>query len=153
MNYNNLSVKELVHYLDLYNDDPLVRRLVVLLREESLIEELEAVGMDPATKEFKDEGWNYRGPAEYIEHLRNEIDYYVREADDLQTEVHNLEKEVAKLSARGVASLLAEVHDTLEAAKMEEGRYRRMAEHEKKLREEAEHKFEFWEKLNHGIKS
>jgi predicted RNase H-like nuclease (RuvC/YqgF family) len=152
MNYNNLSVKELIHYLDLYNDDPLVRRLVVLLREESLVEELEEVGMDPNTKTFRDEGWDYRGPGEYIEHLRNDVDYYVREADELRTEVHNLEKEVARLSARGVASLLAEVHDTLESAKMEEGRYRRMAEHEKKLREEAEQKFEFWDKLHYGIK-
>lgn len=152
MNYNHLTAKELIRYLGLTSTDPLVCRLVTLLQEESLIEELEEAGMDPVTKEFKDDGWNHRGPAEYIQHLRNDVDYYVREAEDLQEQVYSLEKEVAKLGARGVASLLADIHHTLEAAKMEEGRQRRIAENERKLREEAEQKFEFWEKLNHGIK-
>ena len=152
MNYEHLSVKELIHYLDLYHKDPLVRRLVKLLREESLIEDLEQVGMDPVSKVFKDDGWEYRTPGEYIEHLRNDIDYHVRECDNLQSQVHDLEKEVKRLSTISLVSFIADVHQTLETAKMEEGRARRIAEHEKKLREEAEHKFEFWDKMNHGIK-
>ena len=153
MNYEHLSVKELIHYLDLYHEDPLVRRLVKLLREESLIEDLEQVGMDPVDKVFKDDGWEYRTPSEYIQHLRNDIDYHVRECDDLQSQVYDLEKEVNRLSTIGIMNFVADVHHKLEMAKMEQGRAERIAEHEKKLRQEAEQKFEFWEKLNHGIKS
>ena len=152
MNYNHLTAKELIRYLDLTSTDPLVRRLVELLQEESLIEELEEAGMDPVTKEFRDDGWNYRGPAEYIQHLRNDIDYYVREAEELQGQVHDLEKEVKRFSTVNLVSFIADVHHKLEMAKMEQGRAERRAEHEQTLRKEAEQKFEFWDKMNHGIK-
>ena len=152
MNYENLSVKELIHYLDLYHEDPLVRRLVTLLREESLVEELEDAGMDPVTKTFRTDGWNYRGPAEYIQHLRNDLDYYVREADDLQNKVYDLEKEIKNLSTISLVNFIADVHHKLEMAKMEQGRAERIAEQERVLRKTAEQKFEFWDKMNHGIK-
>jgi hypothetical protein len=152
MNYEHLTAKELINYLDLYHEDPLVRRLVTLLREESLIEELEEAGMDPVTKEFRDDGWNYLGPGEYIEHLRNDVDYYVREAEELQGQVHELEKEVKRFSTVNLVSFIADVHHKLEMAKMEQGRAERIAEQERVLSKTAEQKFEFWDKMNHGIK-
>ena len=152
MNYEHLSVKELIHYLDLYHEDPLVRRLVKLLREESLIEDLEQVGMDPVDKVFKDDGWEYRTPSEYIQHLRNDIDYHVRECDDLQSQVYDLEKEVNRLSTIGIMNFVADVKHKLDMTIMEKDRAIARAEEEKVLRKSAEQKFEFWDKMNHGIK-
>ena len=151
MNYETLSAKELIHYLDLYSNDPVVRRLVKLLQEESLVEELVEAGMDPVSREFEHD-WEHLSPAEYIYKLKSDIDYYKQEVDDKDTEIFNLNKEVNRLSTKSLVSFIADVQQTLEFAKMEEGRAKRIAEHEKQLRQEAEKKFEFWEKLNHGVK-
>lgn len=152
MNYENLSVKELIHYLDLYHEDPLVRRLAVALREESLIEELEAVGMDPDTKAFRDDGWDYRSPGEYIQHLRNEIDYYVRERNEAEDRVLELESEIKRLSTMSIVNFIADVKHKLDMNNLETARANNRAEAEREARKESEQKFEFWEKLNHGIR-
>lgn len=152
MNYNHLTAKELIHYLDLNSTDPLVLRLVKLLQEESLVEELEEAGMDPVTKEFRDDGWNYRGPAEYIQHLRNDLDYYVRECDDLQNQVYDLEKEIKNLSTISLVNFIADVKHKLDMTIMEKDRANAKAEEERVKRKEAEQKFEFWDKMNHGIR-
>jgi len=151
MNYEAMSTKELIHYLDLYSDDPLVRRLVKLLQEESLVTELVEAGMDPVTREFEND-WNQYSPGEYIRQLRSDLDYYVRECDDLQSQIQSLEKEVSRMGTVNLISFIADVHHKLEMAKMEQGRAERIAENEKKLRKEAEQKFEFWDKMNNGIR-
>lgn len=151
MNYEHLTAKELIHYLDLYSEDPMVRRLVRLLQEDWLMEELIDAGMDPDSRQFKHD-WEYYGPREYIEHLRNDVDYYVRERDEMEAQVFELEKEVKRLGTISLVNFIADVHHKLEMAKMEQGRAERIAEHEKTLRKEAEQKFEFWDKMNHGIK-
>jgi predicted RNase H-like nuclease (RuvC/YqgF family) len=152
MNYVNMTPKELVHYLDLYSEDPVVRRLVEFLRQDTLVEDLVEVGMDPDNNTFRYDGYQDLPPSDYIRQLRNDADFYEREADDKSYEIENLNKEINRLSTKSLVSFIADVQQTLETAKMEEGRHRRIAEHEKKLREEAEQKFEFWEKMNHGIR-
>ena len=43
MNYNSMTDTELLHYLDLYSDDPLIQRLIGVLprTQGALIEDLE----------------------------------------------------------------------------------------------------------------
>lgn len=151
MNYLTMSSKELIHYLDFNSQDPIVRRLVKLLQEESLVEDLVAAGMDPETREFKHD-WSYYSPSEFIEKLQNDVEYMDQDLIEKEREIADLEREVTRLSTKSLVQFIADVHEKLESAKMEEGRARRIAEHEKKLREEAEHKFEFWDKMNNGIR-
>ena len=152
MNYLNMTPKELVHYLDLYSEDPVVRRLVEFLSNNTLVEDLVEAGMDPVDMTFEYDGWERKTPADYIHALKNDVNYFEREADEKDYEIENLKKEVNRLSTKSLVSFIADVQQTLETAKMEQGRAERRAEHEKKLREEAEQKFEFWDKMNHGIR-
>lgn len=152
MNYQHLTAKELIRYLDLTSTDPLVRKLIQLLQDESLMEELEAVGMDPDTKAFRDDGWEYRSPGEYIEHLRRERDYYLEESDDQRRQIDQLEAEVKRMGTINLMNFIADVQHKMEMTTMEKDRAVRAAAADRKLREEAEHKFEFWEKMNHGIR-
>lgn len=151
MNYAAMTTKELIHYLDLYSDDPVVRRLVRLLQEESLVEELAALGMDPVTREFKHD-WEYYGPAEYIEKLRGDIDYYVEECNDLENQVRELEGEVTRMSTVSLVNFIADVKHKLDMNNLETARANNRAEAERAARKEAEQKFEFWDKMNHGVK-
>jgi hypothetical protein len=151
MNYDHLSARELIHYLDLYSEDPVVIRLVSLLKEESLVGELVEAGMDEDSMTFKAD-WQNMSPGEYIKHLENDVDYYVRERDELEQEKEHLEQEVNRLSTISLVKFIGDVSDKLDVAKSEMHRAQRIAENEKKLRQEAEQKFEFWEKLNHGVK-
>ena len=146
-----LSNKEFINQLDLESTDPVVRRLLAIINDDSIRVELEEAGMDPVYCTFEYE-WEHLHPADYIRKLKDDIEYYKRDIDDKDTEIYNLNKEINRLSTTSLVSFIADVQQTLETAKMEEGRARRIAEHEKKLREEAEHKFEFWEKLNYGGK-
>lgn len=151
MNYQHLTAGELIRYLDLTSTDPLVRKLIQLLQDESLIYELESAGMDPVTREFKHD-WEYFGPASYIEKLRNDVDYYVEECNNLENKVRELEGEVTRMSTVSLVNFIADVHHKLEMSKFEQGRAERRAEAEREARKEAEQKFEFWDKMNHGVK-
>jgi len=146
-----LSNKEFINRLDLESTDPVIRRLLAIINDDTIRVELEEAGMDPVDCTFEHD-WEHLYPADYIRKLRDDIDYYKRDIDDKDTEIYNLNKEINRLSTTSLVSFIADVQHTLETAKMEEGRARRIAENEKKLREEAEHKFEFWEKLNYGGK-
>ena len=106
----HLTYRELVHYLDLYSTDPVVRQLIgfILNGEDSVMSRLIEEGMDPATYEFS-EDHEYFSPGEYIEHLRKcrqsaEDDLYLaqRDLDDAQHEVD-------RLKTRSVMQLLHEV--------------------------------------------
>ena len=55
MNYNAMTLPELVHYLDLYNTDPMVQRLIQRLDHSDLRLELEEAGMDHVSGMFKDD--------------------------------------------------------------------------------------------------
>jgi hypothetical protein len=151
MNYQHLTVKELIRYLDLTSTDPLVRKLIQLLQDESLVEELAEAGMDPVTQEFKHD-WEYFGPASYIEKLRNDVDYYVEECNNLENKVRELEGEVTRMSTVSLVNFIADVQHKLEMNKLETARANNRAEAERAARKEAEQKFEFWDKMNHGVK-
>lgn len=110
MNYNAMTDRELLHYLDLYSEDPVVRRLMHLLgnTRNSLIAELEEAGMDPQTWTFQDD-YDAMFPGEYIEHLRSQLQHAQDEADSLQWKLDGVIEERDQLKTRSVADLIEEV--------------------------------------------
>jgi hypothetical protein len=151
MNYNTLSDKELLNYLDLYSDDPVVRRLLKILEEDSLVQELTEVGMDPLARTFEHD-WQHLSPSNYIVELRRDAEYYMDERDAMEQEKEQLEREVTRLSTMSLVNFVADVQHKMEMNTMELARANKRAEQERELRKEAEQKFEFWDKINHGIK-
>jgi len=146
-----LSNQELVNRLWLESTDPTVRKLLEIFNEESLIDELKSAGMDIKNMAFESD-YQWYSPAEYIHHLRSDVQYYMDEADDLRNEVDALNREINRLSTISLVNFIAEVKHKLEMTTMEKDRAVRAAENDRKLREDAEQKFEFWEKLHYGIK-
>ena len=110
MNYNAMTDRELLHYLDLYSEDPVVRRLMHLLGNTrgSLIAELEEAGMDPQTWTFQDD-YDAMFPGEYIEHLRSQLQHAQDEADSLQWKLDGVIEERDQLKTRSIAELIEEV--------------------------------------------
>lgn len=151
MKTEHLTIKELINYLDFTSTDPMVLRLVHSLKNESLSVELEEAGMDPTIRKFKDD-WEYFSPAEYINHLQRERDYYLEESDDQRHQIEQLEAEIKRMSTTTLMNFIADVQHKMEMTTMEKDRAVRAAAADRKLREEAEQKFEFWDKMNHGIR-
>jgi len=110
MNYNAMTDRELLHYLDLYSEDPVVRRLMHLLgnTRSSLIAELEEAGMDPQTWTFQDD-YDAMFPGEYIDHLRSQLQHAQDEADSLQWKLDGVIEERDQLKTRSVVDLIEEV--------------------------------------------
>ena len=110
MNYNTLSDTELLHYLDLYSDDPLIRRLIgVLARTRgALVNDLVDAGMDAQHWTFGD-GWNQQGPGEYIQDLQRQIQNLEDDNDDLRKHKEELEEECDRLRSRSILEFLQEV--------------------------------------------
>lgn len=110
MNYNAMSDHELMHYLDLYSEDSLVRRLIgVLARTRgALIDDLVDAGMDAQAWTFGD-GWNRQGPGEYIQDLQRQIQGLEDDNDDLRKHKEELEDECARLKSRSILEFLQEV--------------------------------------------
>lgn len=110
MNYNTIADHELLHYLDLCSDDPLIRRLVdVLARTRgALIDDLVDAGMDAQHWTFGD-GWNQQGPGEYIQELQRQIRGLEDDNDDLRKHKEELEDECDRLKSRSIMQFLQEV--------------------------------------------
>lgn len=110
MNYNTLDDTELLHYLDLYSDDSLIRRLIgVLARTRgALVNDLVDAGMDAQHWTFGD-GWNRQGPGEYIQDLQRQIQTLEDDNDDLRKHKEELEEECDRLRSRSVLEFLQEV--------------------------------------------
>ena len=108
MNYNSMTAKELIHYLDLYNDNPVVRRLVSLFSNDSLMADLVDAGMDPDTQLFQNQ-WGHESPGEYIRGLRSSLDDAEHEASQLRYRCEDLEDELEQLKTRSIMDFIEEV--------------------------------------------
>lgn len=116
MNYNILNDLELIRYLDIYSDDPLIRRLVKISQHGGIIDDLVQAGMDINTKEFEgDHG--YYSVGDYIQHLRDDVTYHENEASDWQSKYEDMRDERDALKARSVADLLREMEDQVRVAR------------------------------------
>jgi hypothetical protein len=150
MNYNSMSDQELLHYLDLTSDDPVIRRLINVLAKTrgALIDDLESAGMDSQSWTFGD-SWIKYSPGQYIEELRNDVR---RAEDDLelaQDELRQAIDERDRLKVRGVMQLIEEVNrektrcSLIASDAMKESN--RVREENDKLREQ----IDMWGRLNH----
>ena len=111
MNYNAMTDLELLHYLDLYSDDPLIRRLIdVLTRTRGeIISDLEEAGMDPQTWTFGD-GWNKMFPGQYITDLEKQLRYTEEELEDAKYKLEQTVEERDELKTRSIMDFIQEVH-------------------------------------------
>lgn len=110
MNYNAMTDLELLHYLDVYSDDPLIRRLIdVLTRTRGeIISDLEEAGMDPQTWTFGD-GWNKMFPGQYITDLEKQLQYAEEELEHAKYQRDEAEKERDELKTRSLMDFVQEV--------------------------------------------
>jgi len=110
MNYDAMTDFELLHYLDLYSDDPLIRRLVNFLSNTrgGLITDLEAAGMDPHTWQFETE-WQSMYPGDYIQQLRQDISDLEQDLSVTKSDLEDVTEERNRLEARSIMDLIAEV--------------------------------------------
>lgn len=110
MNYDAMTDFELLHYLDLYSEDPLIRRLVNFLSNTrgGLITDLEAAGMDPHTWMFETE-WQHMYPGDYIQQLRQDISNLEQDLSVTKSDLEDVTEERNRLEARSIMDLIAEV--------------------------------------------
>lgn len=118
MNYNAMSDTEFMHYLDIYNDDPVIRRLIdVLTRTRgALIDDLEAAGMDSQSWTFG-EGWNKFSPGQYIVELRHDVERAEDELKLAQDELMEMQDECERLKTRTIMQFVEEVQQEKRANK------------------------------------
>ncbi len=110
MNYNAMTDLELLHYLDIYSDDPLIRRLIDVLAKTrgAIISDLEDAGMDPQTWTFGD-GWNKMFPGQYITDLEKQLEYANDELGGVKDRLEQAEEERDNLKARSIMQFVEEV--------------------------------------------
>lgn len=108
MKYDVMTVRELIHYLDLYSTDPVVRLLLDKINNEDLVSQLVDVGMDPVTNTFDDDRMTFY-PGEYIEHLRRELFDVRDELDDLQYRYDDVVEQRDELKTRNIMDFIEEV--------------------------------------------
>jgi hypothetical protein len=116
MNYNSMTDLELLHYLDIYSDDPLIRRLVDVLGRTrgGLITDLENAGMNPDTWMFKTD-WQSMYPGDYIIHLETQLRHTEEELSGLQYKYDDLEEEYNRLKTRSIMDFVEEVKQEQQA--------------------------------------
>ncbi len=110
MNYNSMTDLELLHYLDIYSDDPLIRRIISVLSRTrgALLDDLENAGMNPDTWMFKTD-WQSMYPGDYIIHLETQLRHVEEELSGLQYKYDDLEEERDRLKTRSIMDFIEEV--------------------------------------------
>jgi outer membrane murein-binding lipoprotein Lpp len=140
MNYNSMSDFELLHYLDLYSDDPVIRRLVNFLSNTrgGLITDLEAAGMDPHTWQFETE-WQHMYPGDYIQQLRGDLEEAESDLEHTKYKLEEAETELNEMKTRSIMDFVQEVwqekkeatykvHEALKEAKAQKEENARLKE-------------------------
>ena len=108
MDYNAMTCREMIHYLDLNSTDPVVRKLVQYFAGAGLITELEEAGMDPATQTFTEDN-DIMDPGEYIESLRRRLRYAEDDLSELQYKYEQVVEERDELKTRSIMDFVQEV--------------------------------------------
>jgi len=150
MNYNAMSDTEFMHYLDIYNDDPIVRRLIGVLERTrgALVDDLVDAGMDARDWTFGD-GWSRQSPGQYIRQLQHELDQAESDLKLAQHELADLQDERDELKTRSIMQFVEEVQQEKRAAThkvlVAQEETKRIAQENAKLKE----KIDMWGRLNH----
>jgi hypothetical protein len=149
MNYSTMTDMELIHYLDLYAEDPLVRRLANMLHNPrgGLIADLEAAGMNPTTWQFETK-WQSMYPGDYIQQLRRDIEELESDLNYTKEQLEDSERERNELKTRSIVDFVQEVWQEKRAAtyRVEQAmkETKQIAEENARLREQ----IDMWGRLN-----
>ena len=108
----NYTYQELVHHLDLYTTDPLVRRLIDMLvaNENPILEQLIENGMDPINHTFTYDHQDM-DVGEYINQLKRDCQYFEEELDLAQRELSEEQAKRRRLETRSVAEMLGNMEE------------------------------------------
>ena len=145
MNYNAMTDRELLHYLDLNKTDPIVSRLANMV--DRLFADLEEEGMDPKTRTFSTD-WGEQSVANYIYTLRSDLYEAESANNDLKSRLEEAEDERDRLKNRSIGDFLREVEQERINNREELYRVRKdalqVAEQNAKLKEQ----LDMWGKMN-----
>ena len=117
MKLNHLSDSELLNYLSLHSNDPLILRLVDMLSTTrgGIISDLVDAGMDPNTWTFTEDYQEYY-PGDYVIHLQKMADYDRQDREIAENNLEDMRKEVERLSRRTVTQLLMDAEEAISIA-------------------------------------
>lgn len=149
MNYNSMSDTEFMHYLDVYSDDPVVRRLIGVLERTrgALVDDLVDAGMDTQDWTFG-RGWEKQSPGQYIQDLQHQIRSLEDDNDDLRKHKEELEDECDRLKSRSVMEFLQEVEREKRENQSLVREAMKTVQAYKKENDDLKEKIDMWGKLN-----
>ena len=147
MNLNNFTDDELIRYLDVHSEDPVIRRLVKIFNDndEMIFSQLLKVGMDRDGR--FETNYEYLPVGEYIEHLRSELAYYQSEAEELEYKLEDKKEEVKRLSARSIAEVMTELNDEIKRVDQRARENERAKERAEEARDLAREQLKAWNHL------
>jgi uncharacterized protein with von Willebrand factor type A (vWA) domain len=150
MYLNQLSDKELLNHLDNVSSDPLILRLVNMVRtmHEGLIEDLVDAGMDLQTMSFQDgrDGDHYYA-AHYIRHLIEERDHWREEHYVQQEDAQDLREKLKQRETLTVSKLIEELRNNALSAQSMQRMAQRDLEKAYEAREEMRKKLDMWDTM------
>ena len=149
MNYNSMTDLELLHYLDIYSDDPLIRRLIdVLTRTRGeIISDLEEAGMDPQTWTFQDD-YHRMFPGQYITDLRHQRDDLESDLAHTKYKLEEAETELDELKTRSIMDFVQEVWQEKRTASFKVSEAMKEIEQVKALNAKLTEQIDMWGRLN-----
>ena len=149
MNYDIMTDEELLNYLDVYSDDPLIRRIVRILSRTrgALLNDLENAGMDRVTWQFETD-WQHLYPGDYIIHLRNELNALDRDAEELRQQLYESERERDDLKTRSIMDFVQEVWQEKKTASYIVSEAQAEANAQRKENDRLKEQIDMWGKMN-----
>lgn len=141
----NYTYRELVHHLDLYTTDPLVRRLIDMLvaGENSIVTNLVEEGMDPVNYTFTYDSQDM-DVGEYIRQLKRDCQLYEDEMWLAQRELEDEQGRRRQLETRSVAELLASMEELVKRANSERDNANRIIRKVEQENDELKEKINVW---------
>lgn len=149
MNYNSMTDLELLHYLDLYSDDALIRRLIdVLTRTRGeIISDLEEAGMDPQTWTFGD-GWNKMFPGQYITDLEKQLQYAENDLEAANYKLEEMTTERDELKTRSIMDFVQEVWQEKKTASFKVSEAMKETAQVKEQNAKLKEQIDMWARMN-----
>jgi septal ring factor EnvC (AmiA/AmiB activator) len=126
-----------------------MRRVVDILvhKQQGIISDLVAAGMDPQDWTFCSDSYNHYYPGQYITHLKNEIEWEQDEREGAEQKIEDLKDQLKKLSLRTVTELLKQAQDTIDNAEASSRHAIRDAEKARQENRELKEKLGMWNVL------
>lgn len=147
MNYDAMCDRELIHYLDWYNMDPLIRRLLNLVNHDGLMGDLEAVGMNPKTHMFETDQQDLT-VAQYITSLHDQVRSLESELDSSNYELGEAIRERDELQTRSVMDFVNEVWQEKREAELRIRTAQQTVSEVQKENARLKEQIDMWGKLN-----